>query len=68
MQIYKMYNTTLLKILPASGKLGFINLAKYHTILLPTTKLKTQYIEKEKIFGKIIGIKDLAQVGLKYLC
>jgi hypothetical protein len=23
MQTYKMYNTTLLKILPASGKLGF---------------------------------------------
>jgi hypothetical protein len=24
MQIYKTYNTTLLKVLPASGKLGFI--------------------------------------------
>jgi hypothetical protein len=28
MQIYKMYNTTLLKILPASGKLGFISPAR----------------------------------------
>jgi hypothetical protein len=27
-QIYKMYNTTLLKILPASGKLGFISPAR----------------------------------------
>jgi hypothetical protein len=25
MQIYKMYNTILLKILPARGKLGFIS-------------------------------------------
>jgi hypothetical protein len=28
MQIYQMYNTTLLKILPASGKLGFISPAR----------------------------------------
>jgi hypothetical protein len=27
-QIYQMYNTTLLKILPASGKLGFISPAR----------------------------------------
>jgi hypothetical protein len=28
MQIYQMYNTTLLKILPASGKLEFISPAR----------------------------------------
>jgi hypothetical protein len=41
-----MYNTTLLKILPASGKLGFISPARSLTFLIlrPTTKLKTQYI------------------------
>jgi hypothetical protein len=27
-KIYKMYNTTLLKILPARGKLGFISPAR----------------------------------------
>jgi hypothetical protein len=29
--IYKMCNTTLLRILPVSGKLGFISLARFLT-------------------------------------